>query len=327
VIKIAVTLGTAGRHVLLLERFVRATIIFNPTSGRGRATTAAHSLSQRLTSAGIANVLCPTNAPGAARKAAATVVREGGKVVVGCGGDGTLQEIAESLHNTETALGLLPCGRCNDLARALKLPRTAEEALSGLTTALRSSPLPLRHADLGLFRPQTGAERVFCTVATLGFDTAVSRFVEQRRLPLQGAPAYVYGALRVLPGFRFPRVRLRGDFGEFAGEILLAATGNTDSYGGAMKIVPPAKVDDGLLHVCVVKRVPKTTVLTFLPRVAGGSHLKHPAVSVWATRELNVETPDGPQWICADGETLGSTPGTFSILPKALRIVDSSVPQ
>src|SRR4029079_3081864 len=99
----------------------------------------------------------------------------------------------------------------------------------------------------------------FLTVATLGFDSEVSRYVENNKLWLKGTASYVYSALRVLRTFVFPLVRLKGDFGAIEGRLLLAATANSSSYGGAMKIAPEVKVDDGLFHLCIVDKVGKLT--------------------------------------------------------------------
>ena len=85
--------------------------------------------------------------------------------------------------------------------------------------------------------------------------------METRRLWVKGTLSYLYGIARVLPGFAFPRVIMRGDFGERDERMLLAATGNTACYGGAMKIVPGAALDDGLLEICAVKQVSRQPAL------------------------------------------------------------------
>jgi diacylglycerol kinase (ATP) len=254
-------------------------------------------------------------------------VANGVRVVAGCGGDGTLQEIASSLVRTDCALGFVPVGRCNDLARAVGV--TSKDGVERLAENLTNGRR--RTIDLGVYRSRDAAGRLgepryFCTVATLGFDSAVSRFVEQHKLPFKGTPAYLYGVIRVLLRYRCPRVCLRGDFGELNERILLAATGNTPFYGGAMQIAPGAKLDDGVFHVCVVREVPKWTVLGILPRVFSGRHVKHPATSVFQTKRLEIETPDAPEWICADGETLGQTPAVLEISAQVLHVQNPEKP-
>src|SRR5262249_30396442 len=115
-------------------------------------------------------------------------------------------------------------------------------------------------------------------------------------------------------------VRLSGDFGVHEGRVLLAATGNASCYGGAMHIAPGARVDDGVFQLCVVDEVSRFTVARILPRVLKGTHVTHPAVRLFNTKSVRVESLDGPQWICADGETIGQTPMTFEVKPGALKI-------
>lgn len=287
-------------------------IIANPASGTQAAPWLATRAQELLQAAGKLVELRLTAAPGDARRFAAEAVAQGVPAVVGCGGDGTFQEIATALDGAPAALGLLPSGRCNDFARAVGLRASAspEELVRVLLAGRR------RALDLGAL-----GEKRFLTVATLGFDSEVSRFVETHRLWLKGTSAYLYGVLRVLMRFKAPMVRLQGDFGSYQGRVLLAATGNTPSYGGAMRITPGAKPDDGILQVCVVKEVSAFTVLRILPRVLKGTHVTHPAVTLLETRALEIETPEGPQWVCADGETLGQTPCRLEVKPKALQVI------
>ncbi|MCY3021115.1 MAG: diacylglycerol kinase family lipid kinase [Planctomycetota bacterium] len=297
-------------------------IIANPASGSRAAPRLATRARELLQAAGRAVELQVTAAQGDARRFAAEAAAQGVQTVVGCGGDGTLQEIATALDGSRSALGILPGGRCNDFARALGLrPSDPPEALARMLLGGRRRTLDLgAYHPLAAGAPGSGDKR-FLTVATLGFDSEVSRFVEIHKLWLKGTPAYVYGVLRVLTRFHAPLVRLKGDFGTHEERVLLVATGNTPSYGGALHITPGARLDDGLFQLCVVKDVSAFTVLRILPRVLKGTHTGHPAVSMLTTRSLEIETPEGPQWVCADGESLGQTPCKLEVRPHALQVV------
>ena len=287
-------------------------IVANPTSGAKAAPALATRVTELLREQGCTAELRLTTAAGDARIFAKEAAAAGATAVVGCGGDGTLQEIATSLDGTATALGILPRGRCNDFARALGLSKKdPPERLAEILAANRP-----RAIDLGAW-----GDKRFLTVATLGFDSEVSRYVENHKLWLKGTPSYLYAALRVLSRFKFPFIRLKGDFKTIEGRFLLAATANSSCYGGAMHIAPEAKVDDGRFHLCVVDQVGKLTVLRILPRVLSGTHATHPAVRIVTSPTVEIETPDGPQWICADGETLGQTPARFEIRPGALKVL------
>ena len=104
-------------------------------------------------------------------------------------------------------------------------------------------------------------ERFFATVATLGFDSEVAEYVDSGAPPffLSGVLSYIYGLLikygllNKLPRYQFPEIRIRTNSSIFQGRILLAAVGNTDRYGGGFLICPGARIDDGLLNLCIVR--------------------------------------------------------------------------
>lgn len=286
-------------------------IIANPTSGAQSAPSLATRVQELLAKAGKSVELKVTTKRGDAEAFARQAGSDCVRTVVACGGDGTLQEVATGLLGSSTEFGVLPGGRCNDFAYALGLSKTdSPETLTDILINGR-----VQRTDVGL-----ADGKVFLTVATLGFDSEVSRFVETRKLWLKGTPAYFYAVLRTLISLRCPRVRLSGDFGVYEGPVLLAATGNASCYGGAMRIAPGARVDDGFFQICVVDEVSRFTVARILPRVLKGTHISHPAVRLMTTSSLRVESLDGPQWICADGETIGQTPMTFIVKPGALKI-------
>lgn len=287
-------------------------IIANPTSGSRAGPYLATRAVELLHARGRSAELRVTEARGDAQRWAADAAAAGVACVVGCGGDGTLQEIATALEGSATAFGILPGGRCNDFAHALGLSK-------------RDSPEKLVEVLLGGQRKAIDLGSVhgkrFLTVATLGFDSDVSRFVETRKLWVKGTLAYVYGVACVLPGFQFPEIRLSGDFGTHAGRMLLAATGNAPCYGGAMHIAPGAALDDGLFDICAVSEVSRFAVVGFMSSVLKGAHTNHAAVTMLRSKKMAVETPDGPQYICADGETMGQTPCVFEVKPAALTVL------
>ena len=287
-------------------------IIANPTSGSRSAPKLATRAKELLQGEGASVELRVTSERGDAQRFSAEAVSIGIRAVVGCGGDGTLQEIATALDGTQTAMGILPGGRCNDFAQALGFKKT--DPAERLVSILRANQR--RAVDLGAI-----GDKRFLTVATLGFDSDVSRFVETHKLWFKGTLAYTYGVLRILRTFKAPLVKLHGDFGVREGRVLLAATGNASCYGGAMHIAPGAKLDDGLFHLCVVDQVSRLTVLGILPRVLKGTHVHHPAVHMLTSRIIEIESPEKPLWICADGESLAQTPCRIEVRPGALQVL------
>lgn len=290
--------------------------IVNPIAGRGRAGWLAQQLAGKLEDSVPTVSVSVTTSRGDAERLAREAAEAGATRVIACGGDGTIHEVVNGLMSApggvgNIALGIVPSGRCNDLAYALDIPTDP----SGLAEVLLEGiPRPI---DLGRI-----GDRYFTTIVTLGFDSAVSQYVAEGHVPsfLRGAAAYVYAALVKLVRYRSPWVHLKGDFGDYEGSLFLAATANTSRYGGRMKIAPSAVVDDGWLDVCLVEAVPRREVVRMIPKVFSGKHLSHPAVSMKQTRRLEIESSE-PLWLWADGEPIARVPATIEVVRHALSVV------
>ena len=284
-------------------------LVANPTAGSGKGQKAAENAARALERAGHSIDLHFTRARGHAPELARAAVNDGAQRLILCGGDGTVREVLPVLAQTPTALGLLPFGTGNDLARALGIPRRIDAAVQ---VQLNGRP---RALDLGKI-----GDHLFCTVAALGFDAEISHAMASGRIPISGTLGYLYAALKHLSTYRFPQVSLTGEFGVCQGKMLLVASGNTSSYGGGLQIAPHADPWDGKLDVCIVGAVSKSTVLRMLPRVFSGNHLRHPAVRVERTAWLKIETAE-PRSVQADGEYLCETPVLIETQAASLQVI------
>ena len=291
------------------------TIVANPVSGKGRSRALAMQTGTLLTSAGVSNEVLYTSRPGDAEELARKAVEEGSAGVLACGGDGTLHEVINGVMGhplaSEVTVGIIPAGRCNDFVAAMDLPKTAD-GVAHLIAAGRS-----RQIDLGAV-----GHRYFATVATLGFDSAVSQYVADGHVPrfLSGTPSYLYAIFLQILRYKDAMVHLEGEDFEYSGRIFLAATANTAQYGGNMRIAPGAVADDGALDVCLVQSVSRWEVVKMVPRVFSGGHLSNPAVSMHRVKRLKIETEE-PMPIWADGERVAETPAEISVVPKALNLL------
>jgi len=284
------------------------TIIANPVSGRGRARCTGERVADLLRERGVNAHLMMSGAPGDCERLAREALARGARQVAACGGDGTVHEVVNGLANSDAVLGVVTCGRGNDLARALGLSSDVKDVVNTLVHGED------RAIDLG----KTGG-RFFTTVASLGFDTAVAQRARSRPSRLGGTASYCLAVLQTLFGYRSSLVRLQGDFGVFEGRILLAATANAPFYGSGVKIAPDAVVDDGVLDVCIVADVSRWTVLRMFLRAYSGAHVGHSAVRIVQTRALQIESDD-PLWIFADGEPMCEIPAMIEVVPGALKV-------
>ena len=305
-------------------------LIANPISGKGRAKSTAEQAHAALTESGQQGQLVFTSAAGDAKHLAHEAVTEGVRFVIACGGDGTLHEVVNGIATVpDVVLGVIPCGRGNDFAAAIGVPLKPEAAIQ---TLLSGTPI---HVDLGHCyqnntvgasstrdsdNRQPTTNNYFTTIATCGYDAEVSRRAAKGTPLFAGTASYALAAVETLFYYEPPVVHIEGEFGTYDGEILLAATGITNRYGGGFKIVPNARINDGLFDVCIIRPVSELTVLRLMVTLFWGGHVSHPAVSIHRTRAITIQA-ETPLLLYADGEPMSETPVTIETIKGGLVVM------
>jgi diacylglycerol kinase (ATP) len=270
-----------------------------------------------------------TQRSGEAVEIAEREARAGRRLVIACGGDGTINEVANGLLRSESGaeLGLLPSGTGGDFRRTLGIPQRVADA----ARALREGETRLMDAGHVIFVNGHGAEesRFFVNVASFGMGGDVIKRVKSREgLPagaarlLGGRLSFAAAALQAAVTFEKPSVRVSLDGGVSA-RITVAnfCVANARYFGGGMKIAPKALVDDGRFDVVAVGDVSALTVLVNSYRLYLGTHLGMQEVHHALARRVRAESADGsPVKLEVDGELAGSLPAEFELLPRALRV-------
>ncbi|MBM3469762.1 MAG: diacylglycerol kinase family lipid kinase [Armatimonadetes bacterium] len=291
---------------------MRAHAIVNPVAGRNRGAQAWARAKPVLESAGWEVTESFSLRQGYAVELAATSDAE---VILAVGGDGTAHEVANGLlrRSRRPVMGVLPVGTGNDFARALGLPRDPAAAAGMLLTARP------KLIDVGVVN-----DRCFLTVAGAGFDGEVAGQVNAWPKVLGGTAMYVLGILKMLVTYRPVEVGIVIDGVADRERLFLIAVGNTAWNAGGMWMVPPARPDDGILHVVIAGPLSRIETLGVLPRVYSGRHLLHPKIRQAQGREIIV-TSSTPLRVQADGETIGTLPATFRVHPGALEVLIPAV--
>jgi diacylglycerol kinase (ATP) len=270
-----------------------------------------------------------TKRSGEAVEIAGRAAQAGRRLVVACGGDGTINEVANGLlrAGSETELGILPSGTGGDFRRTLGVPaRTADAA-----RALREGETRVMDAGRVTYTNGRGEEesRFFVNVASFGMGGDVIRRVKSRAgLPagaarlLGGRLSFAAAALQAAVTFEKPSVRVSLDGGA-AARITVAnfCVANARYFGGGMKIAPNAKVDDGRFDVVAVGDVSALNMLANSYRLYLGTHLGMQEVRHALARRVRAESASGEAVkLELDGELAGRLPADFEILPAALRV-------
>jgi diacylglycerol kinase (ATP) len=273
-----------------------------------------------------------TSRSGDAVTLAASAARKGVKLIIACGGDGTISEVANGILESgkDAELGILPSGTGGDFRRTLEIPTNTREAAHILRTGRT------RQIDVGrvTFFDNTGTEvtRFFLGVASCGMSTKVVERVKSGGpdwLP-SSTPHWIggrisFGASLLKTALSSTATRIIIQVDDSRERSLSVATlciANARYFGGGMKIAPDAKLTDGQFDVINVGDLGALKTVTSAPRVYFGSHLSMSEVSHTLARKVVVRPANGDEEVSleVDGELPGRLPASFQIVPGALKV-------
>lgn len=261
-------------------------------------------------------------------------------VILLFGGDGTVHRHLGSLVRLGLPVLVVPAGSGNDFARSLGL-RRVRDALAAWQKFCGGAS-NMREIDLGVISAVTTADeasaphgsRYFCCVAGVGLDGEVARRANQLPRWLRGHGGYVLSLAPTIFSFAPLRTKI-STAAEGPAEdkpltqswtarsdqpTLLVACANAPAYGGGMKIAPQAKMDDGLLDICVVGGVSPFKLFCMFPSVYYGRHLNLREVGYFQAGRVRIETQH-PLDVYADGEYVCRTPVEIAVQPAAMKVV------
>jgi diacylglycerol kinase (ATP) len=297
----------------------KATLIYNPTAGRGtaRREQQMRRAAAALEAADITATLRPTSAPGTAGELARQAVGEGAETVLACGGDGTLNEVINGLLPGEASLGILPSGTANIFARELGIPLDAVEAARALT-AWKPRRIALGRAAWGDSGENT---RYFLSLAGVGFDAYVVHSLSRGAARRAGVLAYGWEALRQATRYRFPLISFRSEDGETVATFGVAH--RTERYAGWLHLAPGASVFREDFTVSLFKSPRRSRYFLYGLAVLARRHLCLKDVELVHTRRLDCAAADPslPVYFELDGELAGHLPVRLEVVPNALSVL------
>jgi YegS/Rv2252/BmrU family lipid kinase len=290
---------------------MRVSIVCNPNAGKRAAGGSLRGVMEVLEQAGWSIDVNVTAGPGDATRIAREAVANGMDAVLAAGGDGTINEVIQSLVGTDTALGYLPFGTVNIWARELAMPLVPERAAEAISTGR------IETVDLG-----RANERYFLLMAGLGFDGEVVRRAHQfeRYKSRLGILPYVAAGVSTATLYRGADLELRYDGIIRRVQALMLVVGNTRLYGGRFHLTPRAVANDGLLDLCIVKgKGPLDLARQSLPLLLSGS-VTYSDVETLRIRDVVIRADEAVPYQL-DGELCGETPVQFRVVPRALRVI------
>lgn len=281
--------------------------ILNPKAGPSRRHDMPALIAQHFGALEADYEIRLTEYAGHAVELAQTAAKEGFVVVAAVGGDGTVNEVGRGLLGTDAAMGIIPQGSGNGLARHLKVPLN-------LPAALRRVAAPtFSRMDVGVINDHP----FFCT-AGLGFDAHVSQHFAQAGS--RGLSTYLQVTLREYRRYQSVPVRVNLNGQKLETDCYVLAFANASQYGNNAYIAPLADLRDGLLDVCLIDALPVGRAIRVSLAMAMGTLPKTNAAEYFRVPRGRV-TAMAPIGFHVDGDYLGhATEFAVELLPLALAV-------
>ena len=218
----------------------RIVFVVNPISGTQGKKAILKWIDERIDRSIYDYSIVKTEYAGHASQLAAAAVHDGVDVVVAIGGDGTINEIARSLVHTDTALGIIPCGSGNGLARHLRIPMEPKAAIDIIN---RGEQLSIDYGKINNIP-------FFCTCG-VGFDAFVSlKFADSGK---RGLLTYLENTLHESLTYQPEAYEIENEEGTVVHQAFLIACGNASQYGNNAYITPQASLMDGLMDITIIE--------------------------------------------------------------------------
>lgn len=264
--------------------------IINPNSGTSRKTSIPELAYNILSENGSELYFVYTNEQGHVAQIIDDVATQGFDVVIGVGGDGTINEVADAVRPTDMTMGIIPMGSGNGLARSLDIPMDPEAALEVIRKGY------IKRIDCC----EANGVPFFVTFG-VGFDAQVTASYDQKSF--RGPLSYVLSTVDQFIKHKSSLYRLHLNGEVIEQKAFLVTCANADQYGNNAIIAPEAELDDGLFDVVVIRnmsllKAPQVAINLFTKNINESA-----SIDIYRTDHLIIEREDA-DYAQVDGELL-----------------------
>jgi YegS/Rv2252/BmrU family lipid kinase len=275
-----------------MEEQKKKTILFiiNPISGIRNKENTEQLIREKTDAAMFDFSIVFTTGPGHGTQLAKEAVASGTDIVVAVGGDGTVNEIGQVLVGTSTALGIIPLGSGNGLARHLKIPLKPDKAI-GIINQFK-----IRKIDTATLNGQ-----VFLSMAGVGYDAFVARKFADA--PRRGFFTYFRIVSNEYSSYRPKKYILEVDGKILTRRALSISFANSNQFGNNTSIDPDAKIDDGLIDLCIVRKIPLMLIPFYVPMLFTKTFHKTHYIEIIRAKKAVVSRKKGKS-VHIDGDPL-----------------------
>ena len=256
--------------------------IVNPISGTSNKSRILKQIDKLLDKSLYSYEVVKTEHAGHAENIARDAVEKGIDIVCAIGGDGTVNEVARGIINTNTALAIIPCGSGNGLARHLHIPMDATRAIKLINSAV------VHKIDYGM----VNSHPFFCTCG-IGLDAFISqKFAESGK---RGLTTYIENALKTVLRYQPETydLEVENESSEhYSYKAVLIACANACQWGNNAYIAPKASVHDGLLDVIIVEPFTKLEAANMAVQLMRGSLDRHSKIRTLRCKRVLIKRPE-----------------------------------
>ncbi len=293
------------------ENPLKTTIIINPGSGTPKfIARLKYIINKRFGKNNDKVTIVKSLHPGHVLELARQAVQRENDLVVAAGGDGTVNEVAQGILNSNTALGVIPTGSGNGFARNINIPLRIEDAVEQLYDPV------FKRIDAGKV-----GKNIFLVSCGIGWEAAIASQFENSRI--RGFFPYAAFTVSTFIRYRPQETRISAEPGgwSYKGYPMLFTIANMREYGVGATIAPDADYNDGLLDICIIPRHTFLNTVKYTPELFRNRIDSVPGYIGRLARRIIISRPNADS-IHVDGSPIpAGNEIVLEVIPDALKIV------
>lgn len=278
----------------MAEEKTRVLFIINPAAGLKRERDLQGIIRGNLDTERFEYDIKVTARPGDAREYALQGVEKGCSIIAAVGGDGTINEIASGIEGADAALAVVPNGSGNGLARHLNIPLDIPEAIRCIN-----------HHKVSLIDTASLNGHIFVSVAGVGFDARVASLYRKARR--RGFYGYFRIVVKEFLRYKEHRYQVEIDGKRLERDAFFISISNSNQFGYGTVIAPSARLDDGVLNVSIVRKIPLSEMPHTLQQLFTLRIDRSPYVETHTGSRITILRDDS-KWVNIDGEAIREEP-------------------
>lgn len=300
--------------------------IYNPFANKGKASKKVQWLSDGLKKYGCDTVIQVTTERNEATHFS-SLAKNNVEIIVACGGDGTLNEVIQPLVGSKTVLGCLPLGSANDFIKNIS---SNQEPAFHLSKLFKSKSIKVDLGKVTYSNGQGASSRYFINSFGLGFSGRVAKEAQQLTWA-KGDLSYVVGVFKVASDYEPQKLKCKiytpEGIIDFEDEVYMLSVGNGKVEAGKFNIAPNAKINDGLLDLCILKKISKSDLPKWIGKYMKGTHIQEQGVIYTQITKLEIDLPKSDV-LHLDGEIIDQVHDklTIEVCPSSLNVLTSNDP-